>query len=54
MALDLRQGGLRSVARPRRWDGPRTTKTMATRMAECDLAASEVRMGTNGSGEILL
>ena len=44
MALDLRQGGLRSVVRPRRWDGPKATKTTATRIAECDLAASEAKV----------
>ena len=53
MALDLRQGGLRSVVRPRRWDGPKTTKTTATRIAECDLAASEAGDGNaKGSGNI--
>lgn len=53
MALDLRQGGLRSVVRPRRWDGPKTTKTTATRIAECDLAASEAGDGNaKGSGKI--
>lgn len=45
MALDLRQGGLRSVVRPRRWDGPKATNTTATRIAECDLAASEAGDG---------
>lgn len=50
MALDLRQGGLRSVVRPRRWDGPKTTKMTATRIAECDLAASEAGDG-NAKGD---
>ena len=53
MALDLRQRGLRSVVRPRRWDGPKATKTTATRIAECDLAASEAGDGNaKGSGKI--